>query len=774
MRWVDVSLKKKLTMTFTMGIALFVLMTLFTMWQMSRIGDEADILNCPRQDRVLLAAEVAHLQWANSVQRYLLKQGAEPLSVPLNGRECAFGKWFYSEERHSMEKESAAYQTVFAKLDTVHLDLHNTGKEIVEAMGAGDRAKALAIFESKTMPQLGNVQELLRQALLVVNDSTSGTLARLRGMISVFTEVAVILCVVVVLVGGVSSTLLCRSILRPLGKLVEQSRLIAGGDFSPVAIEQKDEVGQLASAFNSMVFEIKEKLGLSQGIMRGITLAFASFDTAGRLTYLNQTMLDIWGRHGHPEDYVGQTNGQFFYNEAGRRTLIDEVLQSQESVTGYTVTRDNFEGNRKHLVMDVTPLRDMDGRLIGAFVLQNDLTAMYEQQERIGILNDQIYHSANEAQEISRKQADSFEHLSEQLNETSRLAKEQDRSSAEVAGSVRRMAETMRDMAARARQTSENAHGSQEEAGKGGEVVRQTMECIHTMSDQINQVSTGMTQLNEHAAGITRILDLIRDIADQTNLLALNAAIEAARAGDAGRGFAVVADEVRKLAEKTMQATGEVTKAVEAIQSGVRLNSEATERAVKLSEQSTGLANLSGDSLARILQMTKASVGDAQAIAEATRQQAAASERVLEVMESISSQAHDTTVSMEESSSYVQVLSGLSDELKTIIESMRSERRQSPRVAIAEPYEIRLKFLSGVEATATLVDVSQSGVRLSLTKELTEQEGEVLLSAPSELLRSVFKALPAQIMWASGRLLGLNFSQPVAEDMLALAKRLNR
>ena len=185
------------------------------------------------------------------------------------------------------------------------------------------------------------------------------------------------------------------------------------------------------------------------------------------------------------------------------------------------------------------------------------------------------------------------------------------------------------------------------------------------------ELKDDMTQLNEHAQDITRIMGVISDIADQTNLLALNAAIEAARAGEAGRGFAVVADEVRKLAEKTMASTNDVGNAIKAIQESTAKSMTGVDNAVERIGEATELANQSGQALQEIVATVEATGDQVNAIATASEEQSAASEEINQSIVQVNDMSRQTAEAMAEAAKAVSDLAAQAQGLTSLIRELK-------------------------------------------------------------------------------------------------------
>jgi methyl-accepting chemotaxis protein len=192
------------------------------------------------------------------------------------------------------------------------------------------------------------------------------------------------------------------------------------------------------------------------------------------------------------------------------------------------------------------------------------------------------------------------------------------------------------------------------------------------MSETVTGASGRIRALEARIGQVSTIANVIKEIASQTNLLALNAAIEAARAGEQGRGFAVVADEVRKLAERTSSATTEIEQMIVGIHSDTGSAVAAMNAALPEVDQGVTLATAAAESLHAIADGARESLARVRDIADATREQSAASTSIAQRVEEISCMVDSTTESIRGAADAALALEAIAASLKQQISRFRT------------------------------------------------------------------------------------------------------
>ncbi|WP_320170817.1 bacteriohemerythrin [Maridesulfovibrio sp.] len=247
----------------------------------------------------------------------------------------------------------------------------------------------------------------------------------------------------------------------------------------------------------------------------------------------------------------------------------------------------------------------------------------------------------------------------------------------ETATAMEEMNSTVFEVAKNASLAAGNAEESRANAATGAEGVDSAVTAIRKVEQEVLSLKETMAQLGRGAESIGQVINVINDIADQTNLLALNAAIEAARAGEAGRGFAVVADEVRKLAEKTMVATKEVGDAITDIQQHAQTNVVSVERAAADIVSGAEIAAESGRHMEVIVNIIESTSVQVDSIATASEEQSATSEEINSAVSEVTRVAQETADGMDEAREVLIAVSGLVQELDTLIHGMATGELES-------------------------------------------------------------------------------------------------
>ena len=93
---------------------------------------------------------------------------------------------------------------------------------------------------------------------------------------------------------------------------------------------------------------------------------------------------------------------------------------------------------------------------------------------------------------------------------------------------------------------------------------------METVKRTMHETDEVFRMLEQRMQEIHSVTEQLNSISSSTTMLALNASIEAARAGQAGAGFSVIASKVQELAVDSNKCSGQVAEVVNAMQEQIQ------------------------------------------------------------------------------------------------------------------------------------------------------------------------------------------------------------
>ncbi len=304
---------------------------------------------------------------------------------------------------------------------------------------------------------------------------------------------------------------------------------------------------------------------------------------------------------------------------------------------------------------DLTVRTDITHPMTGAIAdaINCTIEELHTLVEQVNQSSTLVVTASDQAQQVSSELLIAAQHQTAKIEETT-LA-------------VLGMTDSITEIADMATESASVAKQSLATAEKGTLAVRESIAGMNDIRTHIQDTSKRIKRLGESSQEIGEIVALITDITEQTNVLAVNTALQATAAGEAGRGFMVIAQEVQRLAERSAEASKQISELVLTIQGDTQDAMAAMERSTVGVTQGTSRSDAVSRALEEIETVSKQLAILVTDIFDTTHVQTRSAHEVVANMEEILHITRQNTEGTRQTTTSIKQITGFASELKASV-----------------------------------------------------------------------------------------------------------
>lgn len=294
------------------------------------------------------------------------------------------------------------------------------------------------------------------------------------------------------IVGLIIVSIFSRSITKPIRQIASQANSIAAGDLSipPLAINKRDETGQLARDFNTMVSQLRELImevgqHVSQVAVSSEQLTISAEQTSKATEQITMIVDDV--AQGAADQM--KNTGKTFDLVNNMSNSMDEITEHMEQVSHQAVTASDNAANGSQSIQDTV----------------NQMNSIHESVQGLAQVIKSLRERSVEISETSRI----ISSIAQQTNllalnasiEAAR-AGEHGKGFSVVAAEVRKLAEDSSSSAQQITQTMDT-------------IQQETAAALESMEQTVEQVTSGLNIVHTAGQSFTEINQSVVDVASQ-------------------------------------------------------------------------------------------------------------------------------------------------------------------------------------------------------------------------------------------------------------------